>query len=238
MRSIKGIFPGVFTMGNMFFGFLSILASFNGEVVQAAWFIILAGFLDALDGQIARFSKSSSRFGIELDSLSDFISFGAAPAVLFYSLKLHGLGKWGWVLGFVYIMCGAFRLARFNVEGKTQEREYYTGLPIPSSSITLVSYTLFCHEIWGELRFHEILITMIIVFSALMVSEIAYETLPKFSLNSRKNKIKLVYFFMGIIAVLIKPRLVIFPLGLIYVISGIAAGFYSLFHLERKEEIA
>jgi len=236
MRNFKGIFPGVFTMGNMLCGFLSILQSFEGEAIHAAWLIILAGFFDALDGKVARFSRSSSRFGIELDSFADFISFGIAPAVIIYSSKLYVLGTWGWILGFVFIICGAFRLARFNLEARLEDKPYFTGLPIPAAAITLCGYTLFSYELWGELTHPEVLITLVIVFSALMVSGIEYEALPRFSLNSKKNMIKLIYILGALIAVLVKPRLVIFPLGLLYVLTGIVREVYQLVHLEPKQK--
>ena len=238
MRNIKGIFPGVFTVGNMFCGFASILSSFDGETIFATWMIILAGFFDALDGKVARFAGSTSRFGVELDSFADLISFGIAPAVLFYNLNVYPSGKWGWIPGFVFVMCGAFRLARFNLQqSKLEEKLPYMGLPIPTAAITLVSYTLFCHEIWGHLRFPKALITMIIAFSGLMVSGIEYETLPKFYLGDRKNKIKLIYVFIFVIALLINPRLVLFPFGLLYVLSGVFKGGYSLFHVEKQEKM-
>jgi CDP-diacylglycerol--serine O-phosphatidyltransferase len=236
MRNFKGIFPGVFTVGNMLCGFISILQSFEGEAIHAAWLIILAGFFDALDGKIARISRSASRFGIELDSFADFVSFGIAPAVIFYSFKLYVLGTWGWLLGFLFIICGAFRLARFNLEARLEEKPYFTGLPIPAAAVTLCGYTLFSYELWGELLYPEVLITLIIVFSALMVSGIEYETLPRFSLNSKKNLIKLIYILVALIAVLLKPRLAIFPLGMIYVLSGIVREVYQLVHMEPKNE--
>ncbi len=236
MRNFKGIFPGVFTVGNMLCGFISILQSFEGEAIHASWLIILAGFFDALDGKIARISRSASRFGIELDSFADFVSFGIAPAVIFYSFRLYVLGTWGWLLGFLFIICGAFRLARFNIEARLEEKPYFTGLPIPAAAVTLCGYTLFSYELWGELLYPEVLITLIIVFSALMVSGIEYETLPRFSLNSKKNLIKLIYILVALIAVLLKPKLAIFPLGMIYVLSGIVREVYQLVHMEPKNE--
>lgn len=236
MRNIKGIFPGVFTVGNMFCGFASILSSFDGETVFAAWMIILAGFFDALDGKIARFSGSASRFGVELDSFADVISFGIAPAMLFYNLGVYPTGKWGWIPGFVFVICGAFRLARFNIQQtKLGEKLPYMGLPIPTAAITLVSYTLFCSEVWGRLRYPKALITMIIAFSGLMVSEIEYETLPKFSLGNRKNKLKLVYILIFLIVLIINPRLALFPFGMFYILSGVVKGGYELFHSGKPE---
>ncbi len=236
MRDFKSFFPGVFTVGNMLCGFLSILQSFEGEAVSACWLVILAGFFDALDGKLARFSRSTSRFGIELDSFADLVSFGVAPAVIFYSFKLYVLGTWGWILGFLFIICGAFRLARFNLESRLEDKLYFTGLPIPMAAVTLCGYTLFSYQLWGELTHPEALVTMIIVFSALMVSGIEYDTLPKFSLNSRKNMIKLICILGAFIAVLIKPRLVIFPLGMIYILSGVSREIYRLIQVEPEEE--
>jgi CDP-diacylglycerol--serine O-phosphatidyltransferase len=238
LKNIKGIFPGVFTVGNMFCGFVSVISSFDGEPIFAAWMIILAAFFDTLDGQVARFAGVSSRFGVELDSFADLLSFGIAPAVLFYNLQVYPLGKWGWILGFVFIMCGTFRLARFNIQQtKLGEKLPYMGLPIPTAAVTLVSYTLFCNEIWGTLRFPKALITMIIAFSGLMVSGIEYETLPRLSFSDRKNKIKLMYVFVFLVALMINPRLALFPFGLLFVLSGLVKGIYELFHTEKQEGV-
>jgi CDP-diacylglycerol--serine O-phosphatidyltransferase len=239
VKNIKGFFPGIFTVGNMFCGFVSILYSFDGEPIFAAWMIILAAFFDALDGQVARLSGSPSRFGVELDSFADLVSFGMAPALLFYNLNIYPLGKWGWILGFVFVMCGAFRLARFNLQTtKLEEKLPYVGLPIPTAAVTLVSYVLFSHEIWGTLRFPKALITMIIAFSGLMVSGIEYETLPKFSFANRRNKVKLVYLFVFLVALMVNPRLALFPFGMLYVLSGFAKGAYELFRAEKHENLA
>ncbi|MGB8658616.1 MAG: CDP-diacylglycerol--serine O-phosphatidyltransferase [Candidatus Zixiibacteriota bacterium] len=238
MRNLKGIFPGVFTVGNMFCGFVSIVSSIDRETSFAAWMIILAGFFDALDGKIARFAGSASRFGVELDSFADLLSFGIAPTILFYQLGVYPSEKWGWIVGFVFVMCGAFRLARFNLQqSKLEEKLPYMGLPIPTAAITLVSYTLFCNQIWHALRFPEALITMIIAFSGLMVSGIEYDTLPKLSFRSTKNKIKLIYVSLFVIVLLVNPRLALFPFGLIYILSGVGKGAYELFHAERQETV-
>jgi CDP-diacylglycerol--serine O-phosphatidyltransferase len=219
---MPGIVPGVFTVGNMFCGFLSILSSLDGQAKTAAWLIVMAGFFDALDGWIARFSRTASKFGIELDSFADFVSFAIAPAVMLYSFELFVLGKWGFLLGFVFIVTGAFRLARFNLGAKSEKKLYYTGLPIPMAAVTFAGYVLFCNEIWGALKYPEFLISMIIAFSALMVSSLKYDTLPNTNFRSRHNNLKLLYTLIAIAALFIKPQLVFFPVGIIYVLSGLA----------------
>ena len=225
----RDIVPAVFTVGNMFCGFLSILFSFERNLETSAWLIILAGFLDGLDGKLAQFSGSTSQFGIELDSFADIISFGLAPAILFYSWGHLVLGKWGWILGFVFVMSGAFRLVRFNLQTEFRAKEFFNGLPITAGGMIVASYFLFSDKVWGGVRFPEISIFMLIAFSALMVSNIKYDNLPKFSFDNGWNRIKLLYMFVGIIAILIKPKLTLFPLGIIYVFSGVIRGIYDIF---------
>ncbi|MBD3169844.1 MAG: CDP-diacylglycerol--serine O-phosphatidyltransferase, partial [candidate division Zixibacteria bacterium] len=133
MRDLKGIFPGAFTMANMFCGFLAIIACIRGtDPAEPAWLILLALLLDSLDGHVARISHSATRFGVELDSLSDLVSFGIAPAVMMYRFPFEQFGKWAWILGFVYIMAAAFRLARFNLQANMEKKKNFVGLPVPA----------------------------------------------------------------------------------------------------------
>ncbi|HEX2897585.1 MAG TPA: CDP-diacylglycerol--serine O-phosphatidyltransferase, partial [candidate division Zixibacteria bacterium] len=148
MPKYREIFPGTFTMLNAVCGYISILLTLDGEILNACWFIMLAGFLDALDGKVARLSGVSSRFGIELDSLADFSSFGVAPAVLIYSLKLEALGKLGWIIiSAIYIMAAGYRLAKFNLYADTEEKREFVGLPVPGAALTIVSFVIFCYSL-------------------------------------------------------------------------------------------
>jgi CDP-diacylglycerol--serine O-phosphatidyltransferase len=210
----------MFTMGNLFCGFLSILSSMDGEATHACRFILLGFFLDGLDGFVARVSRGATRFGVELDSLADLITFGLAPAIMVYSFRLKDLGRWGWVLGFVFVMCGAFRLARYNLTAKTSPREGFEGLPIPAAASLLVSYTLFSFDMWGELKYVRFLVAMTLVVSGLMVSTIPFEDKPT-SWRSGKDKLKFVFLLGGVIAVLIDMAKTAFPLVLIYVAYGL-----------------
>ena len=230
VRHIKGLVPNTFTMGNVVCGFLAILSAFEGQITTACWLIILAGFLDALDGKIARLSGTTSQFGMELDSLSDFLSFGVAPAVIVYVAKLQYMGKWGWVIGVVYIMASSYRLARFNIMAETDEKKDFDGLPIPMSATALVSYIIFSYEVWGQLEYSEYLVSMVILFSALMVSQIEYDAFPD-RLNTRKNRFRLLFILIAAVAALIKPRLLIFPILTIYIIIGLVREVYRFFYL-------
>ncbi|MDH3891370.1 MAG: CDP-diacylglycerol--serine O-phosphatidyltransferase [candidate division Zixibacteria bacterium] len=228
MSNYKGIFPGTFTMGNVVCGFLAILSSFEGNITTACWLIILAAFLDALDGKVARLSGSSSRFGVELDSLADFLSFGVAPAVVVYAIKLNDLGKWGWLVSVVYIMAAAYRLARFNLLAETEEKKDFVGLAVPVPAVVIVSYIIFCFDLWGELQYDRILVSMIILFAFLMVSQVRYDALPE-NFGSRENRIKLIALIIASAAILFSPRLLLFPLGAAYILFGIVRELVRLF---------
>ncbi len=230
MPDMKGIFPGTFTMGNAVCGFLALLSAYEGDVTTACWLVILAGFLDGLDGKVARLSGTTSTFGIELDSLADFLSFGVAPAFIVYTLKLHSMGKWGWVIGVVYIMASGYRLARFNMLADTDEKREFMGLPVPGAALTLVSYIIMSYYLWGRLEYSEYLVSMIILFAALMVSQVEYDSFPD-RFNTRKNRIKLLFFLVAAGAALIRPRLLLFPIFAIYIIIGLVREAYRFFYL-------
>jgi CDP-diacylglycerol--serine O-phosphatidyltransferase len=209
-------------MGNMFCGFASILSSVKGEnPTEAAWLIIFAAFFDFLDGIVARLSKGSSRFGVELDSLADVVSFAVAPAILLYSFKMIEFGNWGWILGFTFIMAGTYRLARFNLTAKIETKGNFIGLPIPVAAVALASFVIFSEHIWGEIRLDRFLSIMVILFSALMVSTIEYETMPKFDFRVRRNRIKVLVLIGTGLILMIRPRLAMFPLVTVYILSGV-----------------
>jgi CDP-diacylglycerol--serine O-phosphatidyltransferase len=230
MPNYRGFIPGVFTMGNVVCGFLSILSAFEGHVTTACWFIILAGFLDALDGRVARMSNSTSQFGVELDSLADFLSFGVAPAVLVHTIKLSNLGKWGWVISVVYIMASSYRLARYNLMADSEEKRDFVGMPVPVAAFGLVSYIIFSYHLWDTLRYDEVLVSMIIAFSFLMVSQVQYDTLPE-SFATPWDRTKAAALAVAAVALLIQPRLLLFPLIAVHILFGLGREGYRLFYV-------
>ncbi len=217
-------------MGNVVCGFLAILSAFEGNITTACWFVILAGFLDALDGKIARLSGGASQFGVELDSLADFLSFGVAPATLVHSIKLNSLGKWGWVISIVYIMAAAYRLARFNLLADTEEKKDFLGLPVPGAAVTLVAYIIFSYHLWGELQYGEWLVSMIILFAFLMVSQVQYDSFPD-NFDTPQNRLKLAVLVIAGVVVIFQPRLLLFPVFALYILFGMAREMYRLFHI-------
>ncbi len=243
MNDLRQIFPGLFTMGNLFCGFASILSSARGgNPTEAAWLIILAAFFDYLDGIVARLSKGASQFGVELDSMADVVSFGVAPAVMLISFEMVEFGRWDWVIGFAFVMTGVYRLARFNIHADIETKSDFIGLPIPVAACALASFVIFSQHIWGEIRLDRMLAVMVILTSALMVSPIRYETVPLFDFTAKKYKIKILLLIVAVILVAFKTRLMMFPLIALYVLSGIYRLIVTLFskiseEKEKKNEV-
>jgi CDP-diacylglycerol--serine O-phosphatidyltransferase len=183
MKVTRAVVPSLFTVLNMFCGFMSIINSSNGSFHAAAWFIVLAAGFDALDGVMARLTKSTSDFGVEIDSLSDVVSFGAAPSFLVYTLSLYQLEGAGIFLSSLLMIFGGLRLARFNVNLVGHNKEFFVGLPIPVSAITVVLFVLSYYSPSSGLNEEAAawLPWMTVILALLMVSKIKYETLPRLS---------------------------------------------------------
>jgi len=184
----RSVIPNLFTAMNMFCGYLSMINSSEQNYFYAAWLIIIAAIFDALDGFAARVTNSSSELGVELDSLSDVVSFGAAPGFLIYSIYLNQFEVVGVMLSSLLLIAGGFRLARFNVQLIGFSKTHFTGLPIPSSGITIALFILAFYEVIDKPNISIFIIPMVILLSFLMVSKIKYDTIPKISIQSLKQK--------------------------------------------------
>lgn len=189
MKVTRAVVPSLFTVLNMFSGFMSIIHASRGEFLAASWFIALAAGFDALDGVMARITKSSSQFGVEIDSLSDVVSFGAAPAFLVHQMDLHRLEGLGVVVSSLLMVFAGLRLARFNSQLKGFDKAYFVGLPVPMSALTIASFTLnfFSYETGLSTRAAPFLPWLSAALALLMVSKVRYNTLPKPSLATVKK---------------------------------------------------
>lgn len=174
----------------MFSGFLSVLNASQGKFIYAAWLIIIAGIFDALDGLVARLTKSSSELGVELDSLSDIISFGLAPSFLVYATYLNNFNSVGVIISSLLLIAGGFRLARFNVQLVGFDKDHFKGLPIPLAAITVSAFVLtyFNPATGYEEPYQNYIIPLVLILSILMVSKIKYETIPRPTLQEIKTK--------------------------------------------------
>ncbi|HEX9653289.1 MAG TPA: CDP-diacylglycerol--serine O-phosphatidyltransferase [bacterium] len=230
----KDIVPSVFTMLNLFFGFFAIVNALRENFVAASWFIIIAAIWDVVDGRIARLTHTYSEFGLEFDSLADVVSFGVAPSILIYQIFFYKLGPFGIILSFFPLLFGAIRLARFNVNSDGFEKENFTGLPIPATAVTLSSYVIFNYDLWEGLKFGPLLIPMVLLLSVLMVSNVEYETMPKFSFRvNRRNTIQFLLVMLGVAIIVVFREKVMFPLVFGFVLYYL---FRAILHSLREEE--
>ena len=234
-RLKKGVYilPNFLTSLSLFCGFYAIVATMRGDYLQAAWAVIVSGLFDGLDGRIARMTNTTSKFGVEYDSLADLVAFGVAPAVLAYGWVLSGYGRWGWVAAFLYVACGAIRLARFNVESTNigNKGNYFTGLPIPAAAGMVATTAIFCFylDIADKTLLSILFIGMIYVLAFLMVSTIRFQSFKQFDYLSRKPFNAVVFAIVLIYSVASQPEIMLFAMGLTYVLSGpIGYGLYIM----------
>jgi CDP-diacylglycerol--serine O-phosphatidyltransferase len=247
----KGIYilPNLITLLSMFAGFYSIVASLNSDYERAAWAIMVASVFDVLDGWVARMTHTATRFGIEIDSLSDVISFGVAPAVLVYTWTLSSFNRIGWLGSFFLVACGALRLARFNVQMGSTEKKHFTGLPIPASALVIATLVLAYDDIisflLSRLKLEQIaymlekdywVLALTFLLAGLMVSNITYHSLKEANLKERRpfEVLVAIVIFMALVAS--NPALFLFFVSICYVASGIAETLYRL--VKKKKPAA
>jgi len=243
MRHVVVVIPSAFTLGNLFFGIWSIVSAFNGNFRLAGWFIVFAGILDMLDGRVARLSNTGSRFGAELDSLVDVISFGVAPALLIYFLDFASAGRFAWILSYIYVTGVALRLARFNVvsAGKPSTG-WFTGLPSPSAGMTLAVYYPFSQTDWYRASIayldlqHQGLVVLMLLLALLMVSNVKYPKFPPIGVRSARGLFGLAVHLGILLGALLAPEYFLFPLGLFYVAYGLGRATV-LGLMERPEPV-
>lgn len=219
----KGIYilPNLFTSASLVCGFYAIVQVMDSRFHVAAMAVIAAALFDGIDGKIARLTGTASRFGIEYDSLADLVSFGVAPGAMIYMWALRPYGRVGWLAAFLYVICGALRLARFNVQVNTVEKGIFRGLPIPAAA-TMVSTTILMHYmLWGGGTIQKIIIPiMTYVLAYLMVSNIEYLSFKDLDLVKRKPFHTLVFVVIMLTVIVAEPEFMLFILISIYVISG------------------
>ena len=216
----RSLLPNSATALNLFSGFLSIIFASNNNFHLAALFIFIAAFFDLIDGLLARLTNSSSKFGVELDSLADVVSFGAAPSFLIYKSYLFQYDFIGILISSLILIFGAFRLARFNVQLENIKTKLdFNGLPIPVAAITLAAYILFYHNGLNIINpFSHLIIPSILLLTLLMVSKIKYNTLPKIKYLTTFGKISVA--FISIVG-----------LTLISITDGVAFFYMLWFHI-------
>jgi CDP-diacylglycerol--serine O-phosphatidyltransferase len=239
LRITPSVIPNMFTAMNMFCGFLSIINAASGEYIYACWLIIIAAVFDMLDGTMARLTKSSSALGVQLDSLSDLVSFGVAPAFLVYKTHLIVYDSMGIIISSLLMIAGGLRLARFNVQLVGFNKTFFTGLPIPSAAITIAAFIIAFYTKGTGYNPNVInyIIPLVVILSYLMVSTIKYDTLPKFSKQEMKDKpyLYLVPLILILIFIFIPLKRILFLIFVLIILFGIFRHLYNMLSKKKNK---
>jgi CDP-diacylglycerol---serine O-phosphatidyltransferase len=250
----RGVYliPSFLTLANLAAGIMSILYASQDHLSMAAWCIIAGIILDMLDGRLARWAGVTSRFGLELDSLCDLVTFGVAPAILMYLVALEPLGRPGYMITVFFVMAGAIRLARFNLKAQQGEvSTHFSGLPVPAAAGILASFVL-SYELFGAdaIRVKTIPLVMhrlpllykfiplvMICLAFLMVSSVQYGTFKQMKLGRPKSLQSLVLFLAGTLLIFTFPQNMIFVVFSLYVLSGLTTLAWRTYHAQRAKRM-
>lgn len=225
----KGIYilPNLFTLAALFGGFYGIVMAMNGRFENAAIGIFCAAVLDSLDGRVARMTNTQSAFGEQMDSLSDMVSFGAAPALIMYEWALKGLGKLGWLAAFVYCAGAALRLARFNTNIGVVDRRFFQGLPSPAAAAVVVGFVWVMDD-WGFLDVYELpwlawtAFGFTLYAGLTMVTNVPFYSFKDVSFRRTVPFIVIVGIAMAFALIAYHPPAVLFAAFMVYGLSGYA----------------
>jgi CDP-diacylglycerol--serine O-phosphatidyltransferase len=234
VRRAVVVLPNGFTLANLFFGIFAIVAASRGDFGKAGVYVFLGGVCDALDGRVARMTGSGSRFGEELDSLVDAISFGLAPAMIVYFAVLNKEG-WDWVYAFIFAACAVTRLARFNVTQAGASKTHFIGLPSPAAGMTLATYYAFSQtklynevlllggtKVLADYPWHVMMRILMVVLAFLMISPVPYPAVPKVNFRTVRGTIGALILLGAMAGLIFLPREFFFPVLLAYVLFGLA----------------
>lgn len=225
----KGIYilPNLFTLAALFGGFYAVVMAMNGRFEHAAVGIFAAMVLDSLDGRVARMTNTQSAFGEQMDSLSDMVSFGAAPALIAYEWSLKGLGRWGWIAAFVYCACAALRLARFNVNTGVVDKRYFQGLPSPAAAALVMGFVWLMTEIGiGGAEVRWVMFALALYAGLTMVTNVPFYSFKDIQMKKSVPFVVIVLIALGIAVINIHPPIVMFGVFVVYGFSGYALYFW------------
>jgi len=217
------IWPNLFTTANLFSGFFGIVSSINGNFELAAMAVFASCVFDILDGKIARLTGGTSRFGVEYDSLADLVAFGVGPGLLIYLIALKPYGRLGWLAAFVFMACGALRLARFNVQVETTNKKYFVGLPIPVGASIIAASVLFMSHwniaVQGSL-IRLVLLGMTFVLGVFMISTMPFNSFKEVEFIKARPSFVVFGVIVLVSVVAVTPAFMLFLLLTIYAVSG------------------
>ena len=227
------VLPACFTIANLFCGFFSLVEVSRGRYERAAVLIVMAAILDGLDGRIARLTNTTSEFGVQFDSLADIVSFGVAPAFLAYRWALLPLRRLGWLTAFLFVICAAARLARFNIQHGSTDRRWFVGLPSPPAAVAVASVAFAFPGATSESWLAGAFASFVAIVALLMVSRVRYRSFKDLDLRNRRSYSVVLPLAAGLVAVATHPKGALLVLSATYLVSGIAAYPFSLWQRRK-----
>lgn len=229
------LLPNLLTTASLFAAFYSIVASLKAQYDVAVFAIFIGMVADGLDGRIARMTNTQSAFGAEYDSLSDMVTFGVAPALLLYSWSLHQFGKLGWLIAFIYTAAVALRLARFNTQIETADKNYFQGLNCTFAGALVSSFAGVCQQHAFPFLWVSILSGVIALLSAvLMVSNVRYYSFKDLDFKGKVPFLYVLFIVIVFVAVAANPTVMVFAGALLYALSGPIQTLYTLSRMRRQ----
>ncbi|MCC2645138.1 MAG: pssA [Burkholderiales bacterium] len=225
------LLPNLLTLGAMFSGFFAIVQSIYGDFISCGIAVFIAMILDSLDGRVARLTHTTSPFGAELDSLSDMVSFGVAPAIIAFNWHLHEMGKIGWLVTFIFCACGSLRLARFNTLIGIVDKRYFIGLPIPSAAALVVGYIYMCSKFGFDNKVSHILGVLVTLFAAFsMVCNVRFYSFKELNFYHKAKFRILLICLLLLVLLFLYPDIVIYGFFVGYTIVSY---FIFIFNIKK-----
>jgi CDP-diacylglycerol--serine O-phosphatidyltransferase len=231
-KKLAFFLPNTFTALNMACGFASMISAWGGQYQKACLLLLLGAIFDSVDGRIARMTGTQSQFGEQFDSLSDAISFGMAPSIIIYNRFFVDTGRFGLAISFIFLLCGAMRLARFNANIEKISSDYFQGLPIPGAAVALIGLVLFSLKYEVIVDYPYAVAVYVLFYSVLMISNIPFTSLKNTHWMKKHRKTSLVIFFMLIISVFAYETYILGLIILVYVVASI------IYFLKNRKKIA
>jgi CDP-diacylglycerol--serine O-phosphatidyltransferase len=220
-RRLAFFLPNTFTALNMACGFFSIILGYKGQFYTASMILVLGAIFDSVDGRVARMTGTQSAFGEQFDSISDVVTFGVAPAFLVYNRFFVDIGRIGLITSFIYLLCGALRLARFNANIDKVSSDFFQGLPIPSGALAMLGLTLFSLVYPQIMDFMPVIVIYVLFYSFLMISNIPFNSFKKSEWVRKHKKRVLVIIFSIILLTFIYEEIMIMSVVLLYVLGSL-----------------
>ena len=229
-RRLAFFLPNTFTALNMACGFFSIILGWKGNFYAASMILVLGAIFDSVDGRVARMTGTQSAFGEQFDSISDVVTFGVAPAFLVYNRFFLDMGRIGIITSFIFLLCGALRLARFNANIDKVSSDFFQGLPIPSGALAMLGLTLFSLEY--EVH-RSIVIVYVLFYSFLMISNIPFNSFKKSEwVRSHKKRVLFIIFSI-ILLTFLYEEIMIMSVMMLYVLGSLVYYFKNKGELEN-----